>query len=610
MQERDARARRQLLDLVSHDLKNPLSAIELSTAALLDAHDSPSGERRLRSARSLVRLQRAAARMSHLVDDLLNVAGIEAGNFTLDARALELPALVAEAADALRPQAAAKAVALEVVLPAKLPTVSADPVRLQQVLGNLLGNAIKFTPPQGKVTVGAEVLDGEVRFWVADTGPGLAPQELERVFDRFWQAMRHRRAGSGLGLFIVKGLVEAMGGKVWAESTPGAGSRFSFTLQIAGSALGAAAVPAAPPEDARVSRGSLQIPLSSHHLRGALTTLELQLERLQRESDSSLTDRQQLALRRITGATRRLGELTEDALGRALEHQARGRPSLHPIDVRALAAEVLEALQPDAEARQLTLKLDAPLELPALESDRELLRLGLDALMVRAMKSSQGGTVELSLKVSDGSWRASVTASGAPLQAGADLHLVERVAALLGGRLEAAGPLDPVRALVFSRGRANGLATAGLLGALPAPRAARPLAPAPLILIVEDDPEIREELTDLLREEGYDVDAVTDATEAQRRFDRFAQAPDLILLDLMMPGGDGWQFRQAQLADPALAAIPVVLLSGAGDVKSAASELGTAAYVAKPFKLETLLGVVRRLCPLPRSASAQRAAGR
>lgn len=131
----------KLLDLVSHDLKNPLAVIELSTAALLDAQAAPSGERRLRSARNLGRLQRAAARMSHLVDDLLNVAGIEAGNFTLDARALELPALAAEAADSLRPQAAAKAVALEVALPANLPPISADPVVLLSGAGDVKGSA-------------------------------------------------------------------------------------------------------------------------------------------------------------------------------------------------------------------------------------------------------------------------------------------------------------------------------------------------------------------------------------------------------------------------------------------------------------------------------------
>jgi signal transduction histidine kinase len=109
-------------------------------------------------------------------------------------------------------------------------SVWGDRDRLLQVFDNLIGNAIKFTRPGGTITVGAVSIDHEVVFWVADTGHGIAPENLPRVFDRFWQATKTGRHGAGLGLPITKGIVEAHGGRIWAESTPGKGSTFSFTI--------------------------------------------------------------------------------------------------------------------------------------------------------------------------------------------------------------------------------------------------------------------------------------------------------------------------------------------------------------------------------------------
>jgi DNA-binding response OmpR family regulator len=117
---------------------------------------------------------------------------------------------------------------------------------------------------------------------------------------------------------------------------------------------------------------------------------------------------------------------------------------------------------------------------------------------------------------------------------------------------------------------------------------------APHVLLVEDDEEIREELAEVLREDGYDVDAVPDATVASHNM-KSSAPPDLILLDLRMPGVDGWQLRDAQLEDPRLAAVPVCLLSAEGDVKQTAEELGVAAWVSKPFALPALLETVRGL---------------
>jgi signal transduction histidine kinase len=150
---------------------------------------------------------------------------------------LEQPdALVRDAVDAARPLAAAKRIALAALVPPDLPPVVADRERILQVFSNLLGNAVKFTAEGGRVEVRATRRDGEggggvVEFTVSDTGPGIAPEDLPHVFERFWRAKKVARTGTGLGLAITKAIVEAHGGQVRAESEPGRGSRFSFTLR-------------------------------------------------------------------------------------------------------------------------------------------------------------------------------------------------------------------------------------------------------------------------------------------------------------------------------------------------------------------------------------------
>jgi signal transduction histidine kinase len=113
-----------------------------------------------------------------------------------------------------------------------LPAVLADAARIQQVLSNLVGNAVKFTPRQGQITVSADLLDKEVRFAVIDTGPGIPPEQVPHIFGRFWQARSADRRGIGLGLAIAKGIVEAHSGRIWVESQVGVGSTFYFTLPI------------------------------------------------------------------------------------------------------------------------------------------------------------------------------------------------------------------------------------------------------------------------------------------------------------------------------------------------------------------------------------------
>jgi signal transduction histidine kinase len=224
------RAREDLLAIVSHDIKAPLSAMITSIELLRSAPvRDPTGTSRER----VDHIKRSAERMSRLIGDLLDAGAIQAGRLSVERRPLPLAPLVDSAVDAIRPLAAAKLLRLTNELAADLPAVSADPVRLQQVLSNLLENAVKFTPAHGKITVRAQSLGEEVMLSVTDTGLGIPREDIPVVFNRFWQSRPTARVGTGLGLSITKGIVEAHGGRIWVESSVGKGSTFFVTLPVA-----------------------------------------------------------------------------------------------------------------------------------------------------------------------------------------------------------------------------------------------------------------------------------------------------------------------------------------------------------------------------------------
>jgi signal transduction histidine kinase len=183
-----------------------------------------------RDARPAEVILKAGDRMQHLIRDLLDVSLVEAGTLGLERAPLSVRELVAETVENERVLASSASLELQVDLEPELPAVWADRHRLEQVLENLIGNAIKFTPVGGRVTVGAGRRPREVLFWVSDTGRGIGPEALPHVFDRFWQVRREARAGAGLGLAIARGVVDAHGGRIWVESTPGKGSIFFFTI--------------------------------------------------------------------------------------------------------------------------------------------------------------------------------------------------------------------------------------------------------------------------------------------------------------------------------------------------------------------------------------------
>ncbi len=226
--EQAVRLRDEMVAIVSHDLKGPLHVVELSTEVLRPLCGADPA-----ALTTLARIERAVGAMNRLVHDLLDLAKIESGRFDVLQVACAASQLVADASPVLGTLAEGKQVRLEWAIEGD-PWVAADPERVHQVIANIVGNAIKFTPTAGVVRVAIKRLDALVQFAVRDTGPGLAPAELAHVFDRDWQGRRGSTAGSGLGLYIAKGIGEAHGQTVWAESTYGAGATFYFTLPAHG----------------------------------------------------------------------------------------------------------------------------------------------------------------------------------------------------------------------------------------------------------------------------------------------------------------------------------------------------------------------------------------
>lgn len=223
------RARDDVLAVVAHDLRNPLNTVSMAVSLMLESTPPEMVQER----RQVEIVRRAADRMNRMIQDLLDVKRMESGRLALDAKP-ELPVgLINDTIDMLRPLASGSTIRLESNVDEGLPLVFADAARIQQVLSNLVGNAVKFTPRNGRVSITAEHIDGEVRFGVIDTGPGIPAEQVPHIFGRFWQAKPSDRRGIGLGLAIAKGIVEAHNGKIWVESHVGLGSTFYFTLPTA-----------------------------------------------------------------------------------------------------------------------------------------------------------------------------------------------------------------------------------------------------------------------------------------------------------------------------------------------------------------------------------------
>ncbi len=221
------RAREHLMAVVSHDLRNALSLALMSSSVLAmplsDANSTMSAAR-------VVSLRKGLGRMVRLIDDLLDFASIEAGHLSLECSEYAAATLLGEALEMFRDQAECKSIRLTLQVPSESCVLECDQGRILQVLSNLIGNALKFTPAGGSVTLSVVSRGEEVELAVSDTGSGISPSELPRVFEAYYRASPMCGGGKGLGLAITKGIVESHGGKVWVESRFGQGTTFLFRL--------------------------------------------------------------------------------------------------------------------------------------------------------------------------------------------------------------------------------------------------------------------------------------------------------------------------------------------------------------------------------------------
>jgi len=222
-------AREEVLAIVSHDLRNPLNAVTLAAQLMRMSDGMPAEE-----LEQLETIELSAQRMRRLIEDLLDVTRLEGGKqLPIEPAPLDVKELLDQTYELFKGQASASSIELRCEAGDDLPPVHADHHRVSQVLSNLVGNSMKFTPAGGRIAVRAARSDSEVRFTVSDTGSGIPQRNLKDIFNPYWQAKRTARLGAGLGLPIAKGIVEAHGGRIWVESEPGKGTTFTFTLPVA-----------------------------------------------------------------------------------------------------------------------------------------------------------------------------------------------------------------------------------------------------------------------------------------------------------------------------------------------------------------------------------------
>ncbi len=226
--ERSEKLRRQMIADIAHELRTPLTVIQGNLQAILDGVYEPTPN-------VIASIHEESLLLARLVGDLRDLSLAEAGELRLEKQLIDIRDVIRQTVTVIEPRLASKRIVLTVTLPDEAVIVEIDPQRIQQVLLNILSNAERYTPEGGQIMLSAVKLNAEVRVSVTDTGPGIAPEDLPYVFERFWRADRSRAratGGTGLGLAIAKQFIEVHGGRIWAESTLGKGSTFTFSLPI------------------------------------------------------------------------------------------------------------------------------------------------------------------------------------------------------------------------------------------------------------------------------------------------------------------------------------------------------------------------------------------
>jgi signal transduction histidine kinase len=222
------RAREELLQVVSHDLRNHANTIELGAQLLRSCKSGEDLSNRVSA------IERASRTVRRLLEDLVDLAAFEKGVLVVRATEIDLVPLVVEAQASFLPGAEKRAVRLEIDVGEEPLRARADSVRITQILGNLVANAVRLTPSGGTVTLGARKCSDSVVLSVKDTGPGVPASDRSRLFDRFFRGSNPSGKGAGLGLAIARALVEAHGGRIWVESEYGQGATFFVSLPVAG----------------------------------------------------------------------------------------------------------------------------------------------------------------------------------------------------------------------------------------------------------------------------------------------------------------------------------------------------------------------------------------
>lgn len=228
--ERSEKLRRQMIADIAHELRTPLTVIQGNLQAILDGVYEPTPN-------VIASIHEESLLLMRLVSDLRDLSLAEAGELRLEKQLTDIRDVIRQTVTVIEPYLESKRIVLTVHLPNEPMLVEIDPQRIQQVLLNILSNAERYTPEGGQIQLSALKLNAEVRVSVMDSGPGIAPEELPYLFERFWRGDRSRSratGGTGLGLAIAKQFVEAHRGRIWAESTPGKGATLTFSLPYAG----------------------------------------------------------------------------------------------------------------------------------------------------------------------------------------------------------------------------------------------------------------------------------------------------------------------------------------------------------------------------------------
>jgi PAS domain S-box-containing protein len=494
------RMKSELISTVSHQLRTPMTSIKGYTDLL---YLETVGEINEAQRRFLSIIKSNADRLALLANDLLDISRIETGRIRLNLEFIHISVIADEVASSLRGQIEEKDLSLKLDIPEGLPPIHGDHDRVAQILTNLVDNAHHYTSAGGQITVSAQVRNNFLQVGVADTGIGIAPQDQEKIFDRFYRAdhpLVQEIAGTGLGLSIVKSFVEMQGGEIWVESEPGQGSTFSFTLPLA-------------------ERGKEKEEFPTLSLSPLPLAPSKQILVVEDESDIA-----ELVRYHLEGSGYRVAIAArgEEALAKA--HQE--KPDLITLDIRLPDIDGFEVLQ-------------------RLKSDRETADIPVVILSI-------------------------VPDKGDGFRLGAVDYLTK--------------PVDEGRLL-------------SAVGAI--------LPKEDLILVVDDDRDTTRLVQEVLGRSGFMV------RTAQNGFEALALArqeqPGLILLDLRMPGLDGYEVLKRLKRDRATQDIPVVVVTGSvtdEEIKrKKVLALGAAQFLTKPFAIDEFVEEIRRVLTGPSPAT-------